>query len=92
VDREGLHLMAKLTLKLPQPFIDKHKALIEGYDWRSNEKMVLGKHLPDVPELADVVLEVVVRGALTIIKSVDLRSMTAVRKYSDALAKAAEAA
>ena len=83
MDREAVRM--KLTLKLPAPFVEQHKALIEAYDWRSNEKMELGKHLPDVPDLAAAVLEVVVRGKDTIIRSAELRSMTAVRKYSDAL-------
>lgn len=78
-----------LTFKLPDAFVAKHKALLEGHDWRARNRLPLSEALKgeaaldEIPHLAEAVLEAVPRGNATVIRSASPRSMIAVRKYAD---------
>lgn len=82
-----------LFFKLPDAFVAKHHALLEGWDWRSEPEMVLAEQLPDEPTLARGILEAVPGANVpkapkdaTVIRSKTLASMVAVRNYANAQA------
>lgn len=80
----------KITYKLPQAFVDAHKALLDGQDWERSPSLRLAEVLPDIEALAGVELEAVpqdrrVQGLK--VRSVNTASMVALRRYADGLAE-----
>lgn len=77
-----------LIYKLPDAFVEKHKALLDGWAWRINPEMNLAEQFPDEPMLARAVLEAVTTPSGMKIRSKTPQSMLAVRKYANAQAVA----
>ena len=86
----------RIVYKLPLSFIEKHKQLLDAWEWSLKPEMRLSETLSEAPELADVVLEYALsstrasRGLSAVVRSRTARMALSVRQYSDKLSVPAE--
>ena len=83
----------RIVYKLPLPFVEKHKQLLDAWEWSLKPEMRLSETLSEAPELADVVLEYALsstrasRGLTAVVRSRTARMALTVRQYSDRIAQ-----
>lgn len=75
--------------KLPLAFQERHRELLDGWDWSVSPEMRLSETIAEASDLADVVLETAMshvrRGQALVVRARTPRMAMALRQYSDAL-------
>ncbi len=86
----------RIVYKLPLPFVEKHRQLLDEWEWSLRPEMRLSETLSEVPELAEVVLEYALsttrstRGLTAVVRSRTARMALTVRQHADTLSVPAE--
>lgn len=85
----------RILYKLPLEFQEKHRQILDDWDWTLKPEMALAETLPDVEALADVRLELASgqgrtrsagRAALIVRVANGGRAQMALRRYAESIA------